>query len=66
MCGHMMIDIQACHDLCPDCGALPDSLRRPIGNPRTCAARRGDAIRRRGTEEFRRLPVGACMPKGCR
>ncbi len=24
MCGHAMIDVQACHDLCPNCGAHLD------------------------------------------
>ena len=29
MCGHAMIDIQACHDLCPNCGAHLDCSDGP-------------------------------------
>ena len=29
MCGHAMIDIQACHDLCPNCGARLDCFDGP-------------------------------------
>ena len=29
MCGHAMIDIQACHDLCPNCGARLDCSDGP-------------------------------------
>ena len=29
MCGHTMIDIQACHDLCPNCGAHLDCSDGP-------------------------------------
>ena len=29
MCGHTMIDIQACHDLCPNCGARLDCSDGP-------------------------------------
>ena len=29
MCGHTMIDIKACHDLCPNCGARLDCSDGP-------------------------------------
>ena len=29
MCGHAMIDIQACHDFCPNCGACLDCSDGP-------------------------------------
>ena len=29
MCGHTMIDIRACHDPCPGCGARPDRSGGP-------------------------------------
>ena len=33
----------------------PGLLRRPVGDPRTCAARRGNAIRRYGMKAFRQF-----------
>ena len=48
MCGHTMIDIRACHDLCLNCGAHLDCFRRPVEDPRACAARWGNAMHGRG------------------
>ena len=44
MCGCQMIDIQACHDLCPNCGAHLDCSDGPVEDPRECAARWGNAM----------------------
>ena len=37
MCGHTMIDIQACHDLVPNCGAHLDCSERLVEDPSVCA-----------------------------
>ena len=29
VCGRVLTDVQACHDPCPDCGALPDRSDGP-------------------------------------
>ena len=41
MCGHTMIDIRACHDLCLNCGAQLGLLRRPVEDPRACRSALG-------------------------
>ena len=50
MCGCQMIDIQACHDLCPNCGAHLDCSDGPVGDPRACAA--GTVKNRRSRTRF--------------
>ena len=45
----------------------PGLLRRPVGDPRACEARRGNAIHGHGMGGVLAVFVGACaMPRECR